>query len=43
MREGGVSGVPEVLALVLAEEEGSNGLTGRQTGELGVERGGEEL
>jgi hypothetical protein len=41
MRDGGVSGVPEVLALVLTEGEGSNGLDGRRRGELGVERGGE--
>ena len=41
MRDGGVSGVPEVLALVLMEGEGSNGLVGRRTGELEVERGGE--
>lgn len=43
MKDGGVSGVPEVLALVLTEGEGSNGLIGRRMGELGVEGGGEGL
>ena len=43
MKDGGVSGVPEVLALVLTEGERSNGLVGRWLGELGVERGGEGL
>ena len=43
MRDGGVSGVPEVLALVLTDGEVSNGLVGRRMGELGVERGGEGL
>lgn len=43
MRDGGVSGVPEVLALVLTDGEVSNGLIGRRMGELGIERGGEGL
>jgi hypothetical protein len=43
MRDGGVSGVLEVLALVLMEGDGSNGLVERRMGELGVERGGEGL